>query len=84
VDRKQQIDSERHPTAGDGNITIADSSTRGEMPFLIEFSIVRRIRLRHDAEQRTSVDQNAGIEQPECISQRRAYYQDGKKIAGNL
>jgi hypothetical protein len=77
---EQQIDSERRLATRDRDLPVADAGAGGEMPLLVEFAIVRQVRLGHHAENCATVDDDRRIEQSARTPDRRADDQHGQQI----
>jgi hypothetical protein len=78
---EEQINTERHATARDINAGVADSSAGRAVALFIKFTIVRKIDLRHGADDLTVMDCDCAIEQLASAAQRGTNKQNRKYIA---
>ena len=77
---EHEVGAERRVGGADADRLAGDPGARREMPRLVEFPIVRQMRLRHDAEHGAAVDRERAVEQPIAVAERRAHEHERQEV----
>ena len=73
-----------HRTACEIDIRRIQILSRGKPTFLVELAVVREIGLRHDAEQRTTLDDGSTVVEQTVDHHRQSEHRDDVELAGEV